>query len=359
MSGLDDDRKEFLKSKTVFKSKYRYKHISYINNQNLRLSDIKDPNMFWQELRKIQSKKTIEGIAGNEWIGYFTKLLENDHTKENIEKVNEVSTHDRNCDLCDDNLPSESENILNEEISVEEVIRAIKNLPKNKSPGEDGITNECLSTAAETLAPFITKVFNIIFNTGVLPNRWTQGIICPIHKKGNTADPNNYRGITLLNSLSKLLSSVLNNRLQLWCQENDLLYEEQSGFRKGYSTVDNMFSLMTCIQKYICKPRGRFYTTFVDFSKAFDSVIHSHLWTSIINNGIHGKMLKMLRAMYENMKACIKTKKGLTEYFECEIGTRQGDILSPLLFILHLNEFLKQQKKRKYKVYTSQKNTHH
>ena len=107
-----------------------------------------------------------------------------------------------------------------------------------------------------------------------------------------------------------------------------------------------MFSLMTCIQKYICKPRGRFYTTFVDFSKAFDSVIHSHLWASVINNGIHGKMLKMLRAMYQNMKACIKTNKGLTEYFECEIGTRQGDVLSPLLFILHLNEFLKQLKEK-------------
>ena len=72
--------------------------------------------------------------------------------------------------------------------------------------------------------------------------------------------------------MSKIFSHILQSRLKSWCEINNLIPEEQAGFRKNYSTVDNIFSLNAIIQKYITKARGRFYTLFVDFKAAFDSI---------------------------------------------------------------------------------------
>ena len=92
---------------------------------------------------------------------------------------------------------------------------------------------------------------------------------------------------------------------------------------------------------YLSKRGGRFYCLFVDFSRAFDSIPHAHLWYRLINNGIHGKMLHLLRSMYAQLKSCVKTPQGLSDCFTCLIGTRQGCMISPFLFILYINELCK------------------
>ena len=102
-------------------------------------------------------------------------------------------------------------------------------------------------------------------------------MIIPLFKKGDHSKVTNYRGISLLDVLSKVFSQILQNRLKTWCDINDLIPEEQAGFRKEYSTVDNIFSLNAIVQKYISKPKGRFYTLFVDFKVAFDSINRNKL----------------------------------------------------------------------------------
>ncbi len=94
-------------------------------------------------------------------------------------------------------------------------------------------------------------------------------------------------------------------------------------------------------QKYLSKQRGRFYVSFVDFSRAFDSIPYCHLWYQLITEGIHGNILKVLISMYSNLKSCVKTQNGLTEFFRCLIGTRQGCMISPFLFILYIMELIK------------------
>ena len=81
------------------------------------------------------------------------------------------------------------------------------------------------------------------------PYSWTEGIIISLFKKGNQNDTDNYRGISLSDIRSKLYSSIMNNRLQEWIEHNNLTGECQAGFKKDYSTVDHMFTLMAMIQK--------------------------------------------------------------------------------------------------------------
>ena len=94
------------------------------------------------------------------------------------------------------------------------------------------------------------------------------------------------------------------------------------------------------VAKYLTVRRGRFYCIFIDFSKAFDSVHHDLLWDKLIRYGIHGNFLSVLRSMYMSLQSCVNTSVGITDFFYCTIGTRQGCMLSPILFSLFINDLV-------------------
>ena len=114
--------------------------------------------------------------------------------------------------------------------------------------------------------------FNIIFETGILPQSWLNGIIKPIYKnKGDVKDPKNYRPITIVSCLRKLFTAILNARLNDYTEEFMILKENQSGFRQSYSTLDNIYSIFTLFQILKSKKK-KLYCAFIDFEKAFDRV---------------------------------------------------------------------------------------
>lgn len=123
----------------------------------------------------------------------------------------------------------------------------------------------------------MTKLFNAILNAGCYPTVWSQGIIVPIHKKGDVNNPYNYRGITLLSHISELFTSILNKRLLLWSEENNVVSDTQFGFKPGSGTRDAIFVLHSLISKTL-NDKKRLYCCFVDFKKAFDSIQHNKLW---------------------------------------------------------------------------------
>ena len=136
--------------------------------------------------------------------------------------------------------------------------------------------------------PLYLKLFNIIFETGTLPDSWLEGRIIPIYKnKGDRSTPENYRPITVLSCLSKVFTSVLNNRLTKFLDSTSGLNENQAGFRKGYSTIDHIFSLNTLLELHRAKKK-KLYCAFIDFSKAFDSVWRIGLWRKLLANNING-----------------------------------------------------------------------
>ena len=152
------------------------------------------------------------------------------------------------------------------------------------------------------------------------------------------SDPDNYRGITLLSCLGKLFTSAINSRLRSFLELRNQLGEEQSGFRAAYSTCDHVFSLHVLIELY--KQKGeKLFAAFVDYKKAFDLVDHSSLWVKLLAEGISGRVLKAVQSIYANAKSVLRANGKLSEEFVCNIGVRQGENLSPLLFALFLNDF--------------------
>ena len=120
--------------------------------------------------------------------------------------------------------------------------------------------------------------------------------------------------------------------------EDFILGPEQAGFREGFSTIDHIFTLYSIIEFYKYK-KGRIYCAFVDYSKAFDLIERSSLWIKLLNNGINGKILDVIKNVYVKAKSCIKLDGKLSDYFNCGKGVRQGENLSPVLFAIYLNDY--------------------
>lgn len=197
--------------------------------------------------------------------------------------------------------------------------------------------NEFFKYGVDILIHYLYKLFNVIFTMGYFPQKWTDGFIVPLHKKGNINEVENYRGITLLSTFGKLFSRVLNNRLNAWAEEHHVYLEAQAGFRKGMGTVDNIFVLHGLIKHFVNEGK-RLYAAFIDFTKAFDYVVRDNLWLKLIKFGVRGPILNVIKSMYSSVKSMVKYNNELSNDFSCYLGVRQGECPSPFLFSMYLND---------------------
>ena len=188
------------------------------------------------------------------------------------------------------------------------------------------------------MLPTYVSFFNLVFDYGIIPESWLEGIIRPIYKNnGNVENPENYRPITILSCFGKLFTAVLNNRLTDFLDQHGTIKENQAGFRSGYSTLDHIFTLHSLIEILKFK-KIKLYCSFVDFSKAFDSVWRGGLWMKLLGNSINGKIFQVIHNLYQNIKSCVMYSGNQSSFFQSFCGVRQGENLSPVLFSLFLND---------------------
>ena len=226
---------------------------------------------------------------------------------------------------------------INGEITQDELLMAISKLKLNKSVGIDGIPNEVLKMGG--IFEILLKFMNMCLKQNLIPSLWTQSIIKPI-PKGSNKDPHvplNYRGISLLSCVSKLLSSTVNTRICRYFDRLDILVDEQNGFRKKRSCEEHLFTLTNIIRNRLHNDRSVFIA-FVDFEKAFDWVDRTLLLYRLINYNIDGKMYKLIKRMYTNTTSCVNVNNLFTAWFDVNSGVRQGDNLSPTLFGSYIND---------------------
>ena len=325
MSSRDPRRPQVMSAyKRLLRSKRRQaQHTKHAALPELALSN---PAAFWQAYR---AKKTTRIDIPLEQLAIaFQNLLGPTihHTNQH-----DASNEDDNCI----NTTHSAER-LNANIAIREVQLAFKRLRRRKAAGIDGIKAEHLLDASDLLLQPLADTFSYLLHNGV-PAAWCQGVIHPIFKAGPRDDPSNYRGITVTPTLSKLYAMVLEGRLTDWAEQGGLRATGQSGFRRGFRTVDNVFILQTLL-KQTRKKGQKLYCCFVDFKKAFDSIPRQQLWEVLKSKGVTGSILHSLKSMYAQDTACVLTQEGLSGTFACTTGVKQGCPASPLLFGLYLDD---------------------
>ncbi len=314
----------------INKSKGYKKSLKQVKNNinksfiaKLKENKIKDPKLYWKII-KDQKKQDKIPVGLDEFYDHFKMLAANDiGDNENFEyEIN----------------PDDATPILNDPITLEEITTCIDKLKNSKSPGNDMILNEYIKYTKDLLSPLYVKLFNKILDSGNFPSEWLIGVIVPLYKnKGDKTDVNNYRGVTLLSCIGKLFTSILNERLREYVNVNNIISEAQAGFRAEYSTLDHIFLLKCVIDLFLWK-KEKLFCLFVDYKKAFDMVWREGLWYKLVKEKVDGKIMNVIRNMYSNIKSCVMLEQQKTDTFLCNMGVRQGENLSPLLFAFFVND---------------------
>ena len=313
-------------------------------NEDMRNERKTNPRRYWfkvnqwlgKQKRGMPSVITYEGkeVKGGDKLRAWRQMFQGDSMQE-VDADIELWIRNRNIE-CE--LRSESQHVeeLDEEIQWFEVERAVKQLKIGKAPGEDEVIAELLKGANEECIRALWQVFARCFEQEEIPEEWARGLIVPIPKNAEVRKVENYRGITLLSIVGKTYVAVLNDRLKRWMEDSKVVVEEQAGFREGYSPVDQVYVLSEIIQRQKRRKKA-WYCAFLDIKRAYDVVWRDALWVRLWMCGVRGKMWRVIRKLYAKTESCVLVENQRTEWSRCDVGVRQGCVMSPNLFSLFIN----------------------
>ena len=225
--------------------------------------------------------------------------------------------------------------------TLEEATKAIKQLKCRKAAGIDGIPPELWKFGGQLLHEKLHDLLVCCWERGKLPQDLRDAIIITLYKnKGEKSDCSNHRGITLLSTAGKVLARIMLNRLVSSIVE-ECLTESQCGFRANRGTTDMVFVLRQVQEK--CREQNKgLYVTFVDLTKAFDTVSRPGLWLILERLGCPPKFLQMVIQLHENQRGQIRLNGDLSEPFPISNGVKQGCVLAPTLFSLLFSMMVRQ-----------------
>ena len=178
-----------------------------------------------------------------------------------------------------------------------------------------------------------------IWRTGEWPSHWTQSTIITLQKKGNQQLGKNYiyRTISLIIHPSKVMLRILLNRLKP--QAEEIIKEEQTGFRVGRSTTEQFFNLRILCEKYP-QHQKNLYHVFVDFKKAFDRVSHGALVATMRLYNTNASLIRTIECLYDKTNSAVYYDNNTGEWFQTTIGVCQGCLLSPTLFNIFIERIM-------------------
>ncbi|KAL1447096.1 hypothetical protein WDU94_003514 [Cyamophila willieti] len=322
--GKNEDLEKYIKYKKQYFQTCHKKRETYEKNFKDKLSNLKNAGDYWKTVKKFKTKKgnKCDQVPFQAWCDYAYKIFpQSDSSHLETELV----------------FTDVLRETMDSDFTLGELEMGIAKLKNNKSPGPDFILNEYLKCLGEKWKKSLLSFLNFIFDRGEIPKQITQSYMFMVHKKGDPTLPENYRNIALLNNVFKLVTHMISQRVLCWIEDNKLFMEAQAGFRPGRGCTDNIFTLSSIVSLHLIQQR-KLYAAFIDFKSAFSEVDHRLLFEKMFKFGVTGKVLSLLKKIYQQAEVQIRVADQFTPPHRINKGLLQGDSISPLNFIIFIND---------------------
>ena len=216
-----------------------------------------------------------------------------------------------------------------------EIFHCLSSLDQRKSSGPFSIPTQILSLIKAELSAPLSNIINLSFTTGIFPSNLKTAKVIPIHKKGSKLELTNYRPISLLSNIDKVFEKLIYKRVYGFLEAKKVLFRQQFGFRKNYSTSQTLLNISQKIMDALDK--GNYACgVFIDLQKAFDTVDHEILLKKLFHYGIRGTALSLFRSYLTGRQQYVSLSGARSDNKYTRHGVPQGSVLGPLLFLLYI-----------------------
>ena len=357
-------QREINKKNNDLKKLQKANHRTQISSLCSELSREKDSGRFFRLFDTIRGKKETNDCSSSD-INYNAESASNDQAKAEIFANRLADLHQTKDDPCfnqqwkdevesyvanrksmffvdksskyDEREPGDDDPLL-ATISVDEIVQQLKNCKNKSAPGEDGISYVILKKLPRNMICNIAMIFNASLSLGYFPQSWKAAVVKMVPKPGkDKKEAKNWRPISLLPCLGKLYERIIANRLTFFLENNDLLSSYQSGFRKGRMTSEQLFRLSEDAYGSL-KKKGITAALLLDAEAAFDQAWHDAIRYKISKFNLPTKIVRLISSFLRDRKLKVKFGSKTSKDVTMGAGTPQGSCLSPLLYILLVND---------------------
>jgi uncharacterized protein YktA (UPF0223 family) len=225
------------------------------------------------------------------------------------------------------------------DVTDEEVVDTIKCMKNKRSVGVDGISMYVIKNNLDVFAPLVCKIVKESLVQGVFPDKFKVASVVPIFKAGDMSEVSSYRPISVINTIAKILESVIKAKLLKYLHDRNILSENQYGFLPGKGTDLAIERHISEITKAVDK-RKYTLSIYLDFQKAFDVLDHNILFCKLRKYGVGNRALDWFKSFCTGRKQVVKINGHTSDVLELKYGTPQGGVLGPIIFLIYVNDLL-------------------